>query len=150
MAASIRPPKDDDFAGWQALWLSYLAFYQTDLPAEQTRVLWKRILDQDHPISCRLAETDGRIIGLVHFFSHPDTWDHRPTCYLQDLYVDERFRGKGVGAELIESVADRVRAEGWSGVYWLTAEDNHPARVLYDKLTGGANGFIAYELDTDR
>jgi GNAT superfamily N-acetyltransferase len=149
VAIRIRPPTDADFAGWQALWDSYLVFYETDLPAEETTVLWERILDGDHSISCGLAEKNRQLIGLVHYFPHPDTWDRRPTCYLQDLYVDERHRGEGVGAALVGSIVDRARDEGWSGVYWLTAEDNHPARVLYDKLTGGASGFIAYELEAD-
>ena len=149
MATSIRPPVEGDLTGWQSLWESYLVFYEADLPVEETRVLWQRILDPAHPISCRLAERKGRLVGLVHFFPHPDTWSHRLTCYLQDLYVDELIRGEGVGAELIETVVDYAREEGWSGVYWLTAEDNHQARVLYDKLTGGTSGFIAYELNTD-
>jgi len=150
VATSIRPPSQGDFAGWQSLWKSYLVFYGTGLPEEQTTGLWQRILDPDHPISCGLAERGGQLVGLVHFVPHPDTWGDRPTCYLQDLYVDERFRGEGVGADLIESVAERARDEGWSAVYWLTAEDNHRARALYDKLTGGTSGFITYELDVDR
>ncbi|MEE8330646.1 MAG: GNAT family N-acetyltransferase [Acidimicrobiia bacterium] len=149
MASTIRPPSPDDFAGWKALWASYLVFYETDLYSEHTTELWQRILDPHQTTSCRLAEKDGQLIGLVHFFPHPDTWDRRLTCYLQDLYVKEGFRGEGVGEALIGAVVDRAREEGWSGVYWLTADDNHQARGLYDKLTGGASGFIAYELDID-
>ncbi|MGI9647905.1 MAG: GNAT family N-acetyltransferase [Acidimicrobiia bacterium] len=149
MATTIRHPSAGDLTGWQSLWEAYLVFYEADLPVEQTAVLWQRILDVDHPISCRLAEVDGQLVGLVHFFPHPDTWRDRPTCYLQDLYVDESFRGEGVGARLIGSVVEQAKQERWSGVYWLTAGDNQQARILYDKLTGGPNGFITYELDTD-
>jgi GNAT superfamily N-acetyltransferase len=149
VTTTIRRPTTDDFASWQSLWEAYLVFYETDLPAEHTPELWRRILDPGDPISCAVAERNGRVIGLVHFLPHPDTWRDRPTCYLQDLFVDEQFRGQGVGEQLIGSVVERAKNEGWSGVYWWTGEDNQRARGLYDKLTGGSTGFIIYELDTD-
>jgi hypothetical protein len=51
---------------------------------------------------------------------------------------------------LIRAVGQRSKDQGWSSVYWQTAEDNGQARVLYDKITGGFGGFIIYELDLEK
>lgn len=148
MKTRLRPPTDSDASRWKELWSAYLVFYETKLPSETTEDLWDRILDPDGAVQCLLAEVDGGVVGLVHFFAHDDTWNPNPICYLQDLYVDETVRGHGIGRALIESVVDQAADRGWSAVYWLTAEDNHQARVLYDKLTGGTSGFIHYEIPT--
>jgi ribosomal protein S18 acetylase RimI-like enzyme len=128
------------------LWDAYLTFYETEISRENSDVLWGRIQDPQSGISCHIAVQQDRLIGLVHFLSHSDTWDSRPICYLQDLYVHESYRGHGVGELLIRSVVDDAERKGWSGVYWLTAEDNKRARGLYDRLAGGPSGFIVYEV----
>lgn len=149
MTNLIREPSDDDFSVWRSLWEGYLEFYETSLPAMHANHLWARIRDSSDPIECRLAENDGEVIGLVHFLPHSDTWRKSQVCYLQDLFVDAGHRGSGVGEDLIRAVQERGREVNWSNIYWLTAEDNESARGLYDKITGGANGFVVYELDPE-
>lgn len=145
----MRPPSESDRSDWQRLWNHYLVFYESELDVSVTDVLWARLLDPVHPIQGRVAQVDAALVGIVHYLAHSDTWDPRPRCYLQDLFVDPSVRGGGVGRLLIEAVVERARQEGWSGVYWHTAEDNHVARRLYDMVTGGPSGFIVYEIGVD-
>lgn len=147
MAVIVREPAQPDREQWESLWSGYLDFYRSPEDPESTQHLWDRLLDSADRVQCHVAEEDGRLIGIVHFFPHEDTWRAVPTCYLQDLYVRSDARGSGVGRLLIESVVEVARAEGWSAVYWLTAADNERGRVLYDKVTGGASGFIHYEIE---
>ena len=143
----IRPPGAADRAAWDQLWQAYLAFYRSTLAAEVTDLLWARILDPEHDFHCRLAVgADAVPVGLAHFFPHPHTWYPGPVCYLNDLFVSPRNRGGGVGERLIRTVVDEARRQGWSEVYWLTQQDNSVARGLYDKVTGGADGFVAYTI----
>lgn len=147
MGALVRPPSPEDLPQWRDLWLAYLAFYETDLPESSTGSLWERIIDPVSPIRCHVAEDAESLVGLVHYFPHDDTWSSAPICYLQDLYVEPSRRGEGIGATLIESVVAEARESQWSAVYWLTAEDNHQGRALYDRLTGGTTGFIHYQIE---
>ena len=148
MEIVIRPPSASEFSEWKNLWDSYLVFYETERSREHSESLWQRILDPESLVRCHIALQDGHLIGLVHFLPHEDTWNSHPICYLQDLYVEASHRGGGIGAKLIASVVEYADLSGWSAVYWLTADDNHTARILYDKLTGGASAFIHYEIDT--
>mgnify|MGYP002623267797 FL=1 len=145
--ATVRPVRIDERSHWQRLWELYLDFYESPDVATGSDSLWSRIVDPESPIRALVAELDGTIVGLVHFFPHESTWQDRPVCYLQDLYVEERLRGQGIGEKLIDAVVEAARADGWANVYWQTAADNVTARRLYDRLTGGFSGFLVYELD---
>jgi GNAT superfamily N-acetyltransferase len=143
---TIRPAATGDHAQWKPLWQGYLEFYRSSLAPEVTDLLWQRILDPQHEIRGLLAEADGGLTGLVHFFPHAHTWNSAPVCYLNDLFVLPSVRGGGVGRALIEAVVDEARRQEWTRVYWHTQHDNAVARSLYDKVTGGTDGFVNYTL----
>ena len=147
---TIRSAVNKDRAQWSPLWQGYLGFYESSLPDEVTDLLWQRIVDPVHEIQCRLAVADdGSVVGLVHFFPHVHTWYANPVCYLNDLFVLPEIRGGGVGKMLVETVVEEARHRGWSEVYWHTQHYNAVARGLYDKITGGTDGFINYTVAVD-
>ena len=146
-ALIIRPLARADFDAWLPLWDGYNKFYgrfgPTALPIEITRTTWARFFDAYEPIHALVAENEGKLVGLVHYLFHRSTTLIEPNCYLQDLFTDERTRGKGVGRALIEAVYERARVAGCSRVYWLTHETNATARRLYDQVAENT-GFIVY------
>ena len=144
---TIRPVARQDFAQWLPLWDGYNAFYgrsgPTALDGEITRTTWQRFFDAYEPVHALVAESDGRLLGLVHYLFHRSTIAIQPNCYLQDLFTSAEARGKGVGRALIDGVYERARLAGSPRVYWLTHETNHTARQLYDKVAENS-GFIVY------
>ncbi|MFG1425383.1 GNAT family N-acetyltransferase [Xanthobacter sp. VTT E-85242] len=140
---ALRNAAPPDEARWRDLWAGYTAFYETDVPEDVTAHTWARILDPASPISCRLAERAGEVVGFAVSVLHPGTWGHGPRCYLEDLFVDPRVRGGGIGRALIEDLITRGRAEGWTEVYWHTKASNATARRLYDTFTL-ADAFVRY------
>jgi GNAT superfamily N-acetyltransferase len=145
---TIRSANEKDRPQWNPLWQGYLEFYEASLADEVTEALWQRIIDPANEIQCRLAEDDdGSLVGLVHFFPHAHTWYANPVCYLNDLFVLPGIRGGGIGKMLVEAVVDEARRNDWSEVYWHTQHHNSVARGLYDKITGGTDGFVNYSID---
>ena len=143
----IREPVATDYPHWRPLWQGYLEFYESTLDERITATLWRRILDPAHEIQARVAAlADGELAGLVHFFPHSHTWYEHPVCYLNDLFVSPEIRGGGLGAALIDAVVAEARRHGWAEVYWHTQHHNATARGLYDKLTGGTDGFVNYTI----
>ena len=141
----IRHAIDSDREQWESLWQAYLEFYRSSLAAEVTDLLWQRIHDPAHEIQCRVAAAgDGKLAGLVHFFPHAHSWYAARVCYLNDLFVRPDIRGGGIGKRLIEAVLVEGRQQGWAEIYWHTQGDNKVARGLYDKITGGTDGFVNY------
>lgn len=140
---TVRPLTAADHDAWLQLWQGYQAFYKTAIAPEVTSVTWARLLDPAEPMHALGAERDGRLVGITHYLFHRSTWTVGDYCYLQDLFVSEAARGLGAGRALIEAVSAAAQAGGASRVYWLTAEDNHTARALYDKVAR-YSGFIQY------
>ena len=152
MSPSIltRPVERSDYEAWRPLWDGYNAFYgrvgETALPEETTSTTWKRFFTAAEPVRALVAEYQGRVVGLAHYIFHRSTTRLHDVCYIQDLFTAERFRGKGVGRQLILAVYDAARREGCSRVYWQTQASNAKGRALYDKVAEH-KGFIVYSHD---
>jgi GNAT superfamily N-acetyltransferase len=133
MSIKVRPIVEADKARWLELFKEYIIFYKSKLSDEQFELTWKRI-NSEFNINGLVAEIDGRIVGFTHYIFRPSTWAVEDFCYLEDLYVDPKVRGGGVGRALIKAVEDIAIAKGSKRLYWTTAPDNETARKLYDKV----------------
>jgi GNAT superfamily N-acetyltransferase len=143
MSVEIRPLRLDERAAWEPLWKGYLDFYKTPLPKDVYDTTWARLHDPSEPMALFGGTIDGKLLGIVHYIYHRSCWTIGNYCYLQDLFVAEEARGRGLGRALIEAVYREARAAGASRVYWLTHETNTTARGLYDTLADRP-GFIQY------
>jgi GNAT superfamily N-acetyltransferase len=141
--AVIRRLRSDERAAWQPLWKGYLDFYRTSVAPEVYDATWARLHDPNEPMWLLGGYVDGTLLGIVHYLYHRSCWTIDDYCYLQDLFVAEPARGRGLGRALIEAVYGDAHAAGASRVYWLTHETNAAARALYDTLADRP-GFIQY------
>jgi GNAT superfamily N-acetyltransferase len=143
----IRPIEINDYNQWLPLWDGYNAFYgrsgETALPLEITQATWSRFFDESEPVNAMVAESDGQLLGLVHYIFHRSTTSIALTCYLQDLFTTEAARGKGLGHALIEAVYHEAKQAGSPRVYWQTHHTNHTAMQLYNKVADDS-GFVVY------
>ena len=133
MSIKIRPISPADKPRWLELFKEYIVFYESKLSDEQYELTWERI-NSDFNITGLLAEKDGQVVGFTHYIFRPSTWEVEDFCYLEDLYVDPKVRGGGVGRALIKAVEEIAIATGSKRLYWTTAPDNEIARKLYDKV----------------
>jgi GNAT superfamily N-acetyltransferase len=140
---AIRPVGENERQAWDPLWASYLAFYKSALTREISDLTWHRFHDPDEQIFALGGYIDGELMGIAHYLFHRSTWAPHRYCYLEDLFVAESARGRGLGRALIEEVYAKAQAANASRVYWLTHTDNAQARMLYDKVADNL-GFIQY------
>ncbi|HEV7878366.1 GNAT family N-acetyltransferase [Bradyrhizobium sp.] len=139
----IRAIGEDERDAWDPLWAAYLSFYQSTLAQEISDLAWSRFHDPDEPLFALGGYVDGRLLGIAHYLFHRSTWAHHRYCYLEDLFVAEGARSKGLGRALIDEVYRKAEAAGANRVYWLTQSSNAQARALYDKVADNL-GFIQY------
>ena len=147
LSYSIRPICVSDYEQWRTLWDGYNAFYgragDSALDEAVTCALWDRLFDSSESVHALVAEHEGRVRGLTHYLFHRSTTRLHDVCYLQDLFVGESYRGRGIARALIEAVFRAAEATGSSRVYWQTQAGNQSARALYDKVAKHS-GFIVY------
>jgi GNAT superfamily N-acetyltransferase len=140
----IRDPKAVDEKAWRGLWSDYNAFYEAIVPETVTAQTWQRILDPTSAMFSRLSLAGGTVVGFSISVLHEGTWTISPICYLEDLFVDSKFRGRGIGRLLIQDLIDLAKLSGWSRLYWHT-RTNNPARRVFNEFAT-ADDFVRYRL----
>jgi GNAT superfamily N-acetyltransferase len=83
------------------------------------------------PFECILAEFDALAVGFALFFRNYSTWRGRPGLYLENLFVREDYRGRGVGGALMRRLGEIVAARGWGQMEWAVLNWNTPAQSFY-------------------
>jgi GNAT superfamily N-acetyltransferase len=86
-----------------------------------------------------IASLDGEPVGFALFLPDFSTFSGRPGLFLEDLYVREAARGRGVGRRLIARLAAIAVARGCPALHFNVLTWN-PARGFYRRL-----GFTARE-----
>jgi GNAT superfamily N-acetyltransferase len=67
--------------------------------------------------------------------------------YLEDLYVRQNLRGKGLGLKMLKAAARIAKAEGFQRLDWQALKWNTPAIEFYDKIGAEADaGNINFRL----
>lgn len=143
MTAEIRKPRPQDEPRWRELFAAYNRFYRARVPDDIAGATWARILDENVDVGALLAEVEGKVVGFANYVFHASTWNTRPSCYLEDLFVDPQARGADAARALIEGVEAAARDGGAFRLYWHTQEYNAPARSLYDTIASRSS-FIVY------
>jgi GNAT superfamily N-acetyltransferase len=80
-----------------------------------------------------LAFLDGEPAGLALFHPRFSTWLGRPGVYLEDLFVAQPARGKGIGRRLMARLAAIAVKRGWERIDFQVLDWN-PARDFYRRL----------------
>ena len=82
-----------------------------------------------------IAEWDGQAIGYALFFDIYSSFKGSG-IFLEDLFVRETFRGRGIGRALLSQVARIARQEGSYGIRWEVFGWNESAIKFYKSLGG--------------
>jgi len=92
--------------------------------------------DVDPKFRALMADWDGQPAGYALFFGYYSTWAGRG-LFLEDLFVREQFRGRGIGKALLAWVARIAVQENCYGVHWEVLDWNEKAIEFYESLGAG-------------
>lgn len=132
MTTTIRPATPADVPQILAF-IRGLALYER-APDEVTATEEALLRDGFGPnpfYHCLMAEQDGEPAGFSFFFFNYSTWKGRAGVYLEDLYVEPRFRGLGIGKALLQQTAAFALNKGCRRMQWEVLDWNTPAIDFY-------------------
>jgi GNAT superfamily N-acetyltransferase len=128
----IRAAKPGDeqaiFALIQELALYEKAPEQVSNTAEQLRI----DLFQSFLCEAIVAENNKEIIGFALYYTAYSTWKG-VSLYLEDFYVKENHRNKGIGNMLFEKVVEIAKDKKVKRMDWQVLEWNDLALRFYEK-----------------
>jgi ribosomal protein S18 acetylase RimI-like enzyme len=81
-----------------------------------------------------IAEIDSTFAGMCLYFPIFSSWMGRPGVYVQDLFVDEKFRGLKVGEKLLRRLARDVRERGGAYLELVVDSENFRAQRFYERI----------------
>jgi GNAT superfamily N-acetyltransferase len=131
----LVPPVPEDKERWRHLYRQFAEHYTVPVREEHQDLVWSWVMDPEHPLHCLLAKDDAGVAwGLAHYRAFTRPLAGSVGCFLDDLLVDAEARGTGVADALLFGLRQMALDNGWTVVRWITADDNHRARGVYDKF----------------
>ncbi len=110
----------------------YRSFYGEEKNTEATlEFLEQRIKKNESMIL--FAKENEEILGFVQIFNSFSSATLSRTFILNDLYVIESARNRGIASALIAKVLEQAKMDNCSRVSLSTAKNN-PAKKLYEKI----------------
>ena len=142
----IRNIKIKDKDEWRELYQGYANFYKVEISKITLDTVWNWLLDQNHELSGLVYEINNKLVAIAHYRRMPSPLRGKDIGFLDDLYVHPDFRGRKIGEEIINKLNHISQEKGWGLIRWITRNDNHNAKSLYDRVANKSTWDV-YELE---
>ena len=130
----IRKIQLKDKESWEKLYKGYADFYKVEMNNEILQTVWNWLNHKNHELKGIGYEIDGKIVGIAHYRKLLSPLKGKYIGYLDDIFVDPKYRGQKIGRKLLNKIKEISKDSGWNLVRWQTDEDNFAAKELYDKV----------------
>ena len=81
-----------------------------------------------------LVKDQGQIVGYLFFYMTYSSYLALPTLFIEDIFVLEGLRGKGIGREIFRFCVQQAKERGCGRIEWCVYNWNTPAMKFYEKL----------------
>ncbi len=96
------------------------------------------------------ATINGQEVGFALFFHNFSTFLGRAGLYLEDLFVEDQYRGRGIGTALLKKLASIALKRGCGRLEWWCLDWNQPSIDFYRSLGAEAmSDWTVYRLSGD-
>ena len=97
-------------------------------------LLEEKLFGENSNVEVLLACDENQILGFALYFRTFSTFLGRPGIYLEDLFVREFARGRGIGKSLLRRIASSTLEMGGGRLEWAVLDWNKPAISFYKKM----------------
>jgi GNAT superfamily N-acetyltransferase len=95
--------------------------------------LGRHLFGERPAVEALLAEEGTHAVGFALFFGTYSTFLTRPGIHLEDLFVRESHRGRGLGRALLAEVRRIAEERGVGRLEWNVLDWNAPAIAFYER-----------------
>lgn len=135
MLYNIINPSQDKIDSIINLCAAHAAFEECDYDKKnKAEQLAKDIFGENPKLFCLVAETNGKYIGYITWMKQYSTWDAQEYLYMDCLYLEDAYRGIGIGEALVNRMKEYGRAENIDLVQWQTPHFNERAIKFYKRI----------------
>ena len=125
----------------------YQQFYRAaNIDDERNRAFFGQFADSHERGIQHLYRVDGVAAGFSTVYFNFSSAAARPVAVLNDLFVAQPYRRRGIATELVRHAAAQVAEQGYDHLHWLTQRSNKKAQRLYDALGARSSEWLFYSL----
>jgi GNAT superfamily N-acetyltransferase len=81
-----------------------------------------------------VVEEDGFVVGFALYFYTYSTFVGKRGLYLEDIFIEEAYRGKGIANMLFKSLTEIALSENSERFEWTCLDWNTKALDIYKKM----------------
>ena len=96
--------------------------------------LGEALFGENSNVKVLLAYNEIQVLGFALYFHTYSTFLGRQGIYLEDLFVREFSRGKGIGKALLQRIASYAMEKGGGRLEWSVLNWNESAINFYKKI----------------
>lgn len=131
---TIRQATPDDIDAIYDLIIGIANYEKMLDDVEMTKDVLYESLFVHHHAEVILAVDEHKAIGFALYFYSFSTFIGRANLYLEDLFVDEGYRGKGVGKKLFKELASIALKKQCQRIDWTCLNWNQSAIDFYENI----------------
>lgn len=81
-----------------------------------------------------IGEVEGKPAAFALFFHNYSTFLGKANLFLEDFFVREEYRGKGIGKAMLRRLAGIAVERGCERLDWLCLDENRAGKAFYQRL----------------
>ena len=130
----IRPAVKSDSKTITKLILELADFEKLTPPGKKGRKrLIRHAFSKNPPFKVLLAETESGTAGYAFYFFTYSSFVARRTLYLEDIFISEKYRSKGIGKMFMDKLRDIALKNKCGRMEWVVLDWNVNAINFYEK-----------------
>jgi len=103
-------------------------------PQNKTVQLEHQIFEVNNGLECLVVDIDNELVGYTTFMKQYSTWDASYYVYMDCLFLQQDFRGSGIGKLLMSEVRKYAEQNNCRQIQWQTPDINMGAIKFYKRL----------------
>ena len=101
---------------------------------EELGEFFDEALETPELITIFMIEDRGKIVGFANLMTIYSVWSEGRALIIDDLYIDTRSRGRGLGRQTMKEIENYARSHGYKRLQFQSEETNPQAKAFYTKI----------------
>jgi len=126
-----------------------LAKFEKLAPPDEAakRRLRRDVLSKNPRCEAYLGRLGSKYVAYVIFYFTYSSFHALPNLYLEDLFVLEEYRRRGIGQAMFDFCVKRARKEGCGRIEFTVLDWNKPAQRFYEKNDAEKTNWYFYRME---
>jgi ribosomal protein S18 acetylase RimI-like enzyme len=129
--------------------LAEVSRIEKEFQLNQFRKMFQKMAEQPETYSNYVFETNGKVTGFISIVFYMTFFHRVGTAQVNELVVDDHYRGQGIGQALMQAAEQEARRRGMDELEVGTEKENLAAQKFYRKY-GFDEEYILFGMEFEK